>query len=168
MEVNFNIKYHDANMPKLERIGGDKSNWTDLRACSIKVIGQDGVVDYGNDFSTVEYKMGDTVVIDFGISIDMTDNKTGKEYVGNISPRSSTFKNFGLFLTNSVGRIDTVYAGDNDHWMGQFLAMRDGSVSKYDRVAQFDVREQSPLIKFTEVETLGKNSRGSYGSTGVK
>lgn len=167
-KIKFNIKYHNENMPKLELIGEDKSNWIDLRVNTVKVISTNGNVSEYTDFETVSYKMGDTVFVDFGVSIDMTDIETGKEYVANVYPRSSTFKNYGLFLSNSVGCIDHSYRGNNDTWKGMFIAMRDGQLCKFDRVAQFEVCEKSPLIQFVETDDLGNDGRGGYGSTGTK
>ena len=50
-----------------------------------------------------------------------------------------------------------------------FIALRDGKVSYNDRLLQFDI---SPVwIKkddLVEVETLGNENRGGYGTTGVK
>ena len=40
--------------------------------------------------------------------------KLPKGYEAIIAPRSSTFKNWGLIQTNSIGVIDSTYNGDND------------------------------------------------------
>ena len=39
-----------------------------------------------------------------------------KGYEALVVPRSSTFKNFGIIQTNSIGVIDEKYCGDNDQW----------------------------------------------------
>lgn len=92
-----------------------------------------------------------------------------KGFKANVYPRSSLFKNYGLILTNSVGQIDNSYNGDEDEWKGMFIALRDGKVSYNDRLLQFDI---SPVwIKkddLVEVEILGNENRGGYGTTGVE
>ena len=90
-------------------------------------------------------------------------------YTTYVVPRSSTFKHYGIILVNSIGVIDSSYCGDEDEWKGMFIALRDGKVSYNDRLLQFDI---SPVwIKkddLVEVETLGNENRGGYGTTGVK
>lgn len=74
------IIYHDPNMPKLEFIEG-KSDWIDLRTRT------------GGTF-----KAGDFALIDLGVSMKLPEG-----YEAHIAPRSSTFKNYGIIQTNSVG-----------------------------------------------------------------
>ena len=74
------IIYHDPNMPKLEFIEG-KSDWIDLRA---RIGGT--------------FKAGDFALIDLGVSMKLPEG-----YEAHIAPRSSTFKNWGIIQTNSVG-----------------------------------------------------------------
>ena len=96
-------------------------------------------------------------------------------YEAIIAPRSSTFKNLGLFLTNGIGIIDNAYHGDNDIW--QFPArceeqrtMMNGKagtlVRKNDRICQFRLLENQPRISFAEVDHLEGEDRGGFGSTG--
>lgn len=77
--LNIDIVYHNPNMPKLEKI--DKGDWIDLRA------------SVGGAF-----KKGDFALIDLGVSMRLPDG-----YEAHIAPRSSTFKNWGIIQTNSVG-----------------------------------------------------------------
>ena len=158
------VKYHDPDMPKLEYVGGaDKSNWMDLRAVKVTVIKPSGEVKTYVGFDEVTYKRDDLLKVSFGIRAELPE---GTEAY--IIPRSSLFQNYGLFLTNHFGLIDRSYCGDNDVWMGQFLAMRDGKLSKYDRLAQFRIQQRMDDFTIEEVETLGNADRGSYGSTGIK
>ena len=96
-----------------------------------------------------------------------------KGYEAHVLPRSSTFKNYGLIMVNSMGVIDCSYNGDNDVW--QFPALccesRHGGVTvvrKGDRICQFRIAKNQPAIEFEEVEHLGNESRGGFGSTGVE
>ena len=155
--LNFNIRYVDDLVPRLQRF---KGNCYDVTAEGISV---NGVPCYD---TVTEYKAGDVLFIKFGFAIDMTDTVTGIKYVGDVKPRSSTFKNYGLILTNSVGMIDNEYNGDDDSWCGMFYAVKDGSITIHDRIAQIEFRKEAEHVLFTSVDTLNNNSRGGYGSTG--
>ena len=87
-------------------------------------------------------------------------------YKANIYPRSSTYKNFGIILANSVGQVDESYCGENDQWMFPAIALRDTTINKNDRICQFEIQRIQPEIEFEEVEHLDKVSRGGIGSTG--
>ena len=56
-------------------------------------------------------KAGEFKLIPLGIAM-----KLPKGYEAHVVPRSSTFKNFGILQTNSMGIIDETYCGDNDQW----------------------------------------------------
>lgn len=109
----------------------------------------------------VTYKAGDTVVIDFGVAMELP-----KGYEAHILPRSSTFQNTGLLLTNSMGIIDNSFCGDNDFWGAKFYATKAGSIEKGHRLCQFRIMKNQPELHFKEVMTLGNADRGGYGSTG--
>ena len=87
-------------------------------------------------------------------------------FEAHIVPRSSTFKNFGIIQTNSMGVIDETYCGDNDQWHMPVLAMRDTVIHVNDRICQFRIMEHQPALMFEEVEELGNRDRGGFGSTG--
>ena len=89
-------------------------------------------------------------------------------YEAEIKPRSGTFKQTGLLLTNSVGCIDESYKGNNDEWLAVFYATRDGYISEFDRLLQFRINEKMPKLVFNEVDVLENEDRSGYGSTGVK
>ena len=109
----------------------------------------------------VEYKAGDTVVIDFGVAMELP-----KGFEAHLLPRSSTFQNTGLLLTNSMGIIDNSFCGDNDYWGAKFYATKDGKIEKGQRLCQFRILENQPSIHLEKVEKLGNEDRGGYGSTG--
>ena len=85
-----------------------------------------------------------------------------------IAPRSSTFKNFGLLQTNSVGVVDGSYCGDNDEWKAPMLATRDVLIRKGDRICQFRIVKNQPELVFEQVEHLAAKDRGGFGSTGIR
>lgn len=135
------IKYF-ANINKIEKI--EKGDWIDLHSAE-----------------EVELKAGEFKLISLGVAMQLP-----KGYEAHIVPRSSTFKNFGIIQTNHQGVIDESYCGDNDIWKFPALAIRDTVIHKNDRICQFRIVEKMPKINFREVEILGNENRGGFGSTG--
>ena len=136
------IKYFDKEIDKIEKI--NKGDLIDLRAAE-----------------TVEMKKGDFKLIKLGVGMKLPDG-----YKANMYPRSSTYKNFGIILANSVGQIDNSYSGDSDEWKFPAIALRDTVIHKNDRICQFEIQKIQPEITFEEVEHLDEESRGGIGSTG--
>ena len=137
------IKYFTDKIEKLDYIDG-KSDWIDLRASE-----------------EVELKAGEFKLIPLGVAMEIP-----KGCEGHLAPRSSTFKTWGLIQTNSIGVIDCSYCGDDDMWRMPVYATRDTVIHVNDRIAQFRIIENQPKIVFEEVESLGNDSRGGFGSTG--
>ena len=137
------IKYFDNEINKIEKI--NKGDLIDLRAAE-----------------TVGMKKGEFRLIKLGVGMKLPDG-----YKANMYPRSSTYKNFGIILANSVGQIDNSYSGDNDEWKFPALALRDTIIHKNDRICQFEIQKIQPEIEFVEVEHLDAESRGGIGSTGT-
>lgn len=142
---HIQIKYHDPNMPKLEFIDG-KSDWIDLRA------------RYGGEF-----KAGDFALIDLGVSMKLPEG-----YEAHMAPRSSTFKNYGIIQTNSVGVVDNSYSGTNDIWKMPCYFTRDAVISPYDRICQFRIMKKMNGVEFNEADELDSVNRDGFGSSGVK
>lgn len=136
------IKYH-TNIDRIKKI--EVGNWIDLR-CAEQIYLEAG-----------QYKM-----IPLGVSMELP-----KGYEALVVPRSSTFKNYGVILVNSMGVIDESYNGDNDEWKFLAYALRDTCVPKNERICQFRIIKHQPDIEFVEVDSLGNDDRGGIGSTGV-
>ena len=83
-------------------------------------------------------------------------------------PRSSTFKNYGILQTNSMGVVDYSYRGDNDQWRMPAYATRDVTIEKGARICQFRIMKNQPTLEFIRVEHLDGPDRGGFGSTGTK
>lgn len=141
--LNIDIVYHNPNMPKLEKI--DKGDWIDLRA------------SVGGSF-----KAGDFALIDLGISMRLPDG-----YEAHIAPRSSTFKNWGIIQTNSIGIVDNSYSGTNDVWKMPCFFTRDIVIEPNDRICQFRIVKKMEPVSFTEVTEINSTNRGGFGSTGT-
>ena len=142
--LNVDVIYHNPNMPKLEKI--DKGDWIDLRA------------SVGGSF-----KAGDFALIDLGVSMRLPDG-----YEAHIAPRSSTFKNYGIIQTNSIGIVDNSYSGTNDVWKMPCFFTRNTVIEPNDRICQFRIVKKMEPVSFTEVTELNSTDRGGFGSSGRK
>lgn len=139
------IKYLSNEIEKLKYIDG-KSDWIDLRSAE-----------------NVRLKKGEFKLISLGVAMELPEG-----YEAHIVPRSSTFIKFGIIQTNHLGVIDETYCGNEDVWKYPALAMRDTEIFINDRICQFRIVKHQPTIKFDEVEDLGNEMRGGFGSTGVQ
>ena len=110
---------------------------------------------------TIHMERGEFRILPFNISMKMPDG-----YEGHIVPRSSTCKNWGLLMANSMGIIENDYCGDDDVWGFPAYATRTVTIPEGTRIAQFRIERTMGLIKFEAVPTLGYENRGGYGSTG--
>ena len=143
MVVPLKVKYFSEDIEKLRYIDG-KSDWIDLRASE-----------------DIELKKGEFKLIPLGIAVELP---TG--YEAHMIPRSSTYKNFHILQTNSMGLIDESYCGDNDQWYFPALAIEDTVIHKNDRICQFRIMKHQPELQIIEVEHLTGADRGGIGSTG--
>ena len=141
--MNIRIKYFTDEIERLRYVDG-KSDWIDLRAAK-----------------EVELKEGEFALIPLEVAMELPAG-----YEAHVVPRSSTFKNFGIIQTNSMGVIDETYCGDNDQWFFPAYALRDTVIHVNDRICQFRIMEHQPAVTFEETEKLGNEDRGGHGSTG--
>ena len=141
--MKIKVKYFTDKIEKLKYIDG-KSDWIDLRAAK-----------------DIEMKAGEFALIPLGVAMELPDG-----YEAHVVPRSSTFKNFGIILTNSMGIIDETYCGNNDQWHFPAYALCDTVIHTNDRICQFRIMEHQPAIEFNEVYNLSNEDRGGIGSTG--
>ena len=149
--MKIKIKYK-ADIQKIEKIAN--GDWIDLRAARDMFI-TEGTAD----------------MIPLGVAIELP-----KGYEAIVLPRSSTFKNFGVIMTNSAGVIDNSYCGDDDQWHFPAYCLKgteikDGRrgtmIPKDARIAQFRILENQPELEIEEAESLGNKNRGGFGSTGI-
>ena len=122
------VKYFQEDMEELCYVAG-KSDWIDLRAAQ-----------------EVSLKAGEFRLIPLGVAIALPQG-----YEAHIAPRSSTFKNYGILQTNSVGVVDCSYCGDNDQWHMPVYATRDVTIEKGARICQFRIMKNQPQLHFTRV-----------------
>lgn len=141
--VEIKVKYFSEDMEPLCYVDG-KSDWIDLRAAA-----------------EVQLKAGEFRLIPLGVAIALPEG-----YEAHITPRSSTFKNYGILQANSLGVVDHAYCGDGDQWHMPVYATRDVTIERHARICQFRIMENQPALRFTRVERLEGPDRGGFGSTG--
>ena len=139
------IRYLSDKIEKLRAIEG-KSDWIDLRAAE-----------------DVSLKAGEFRLIPLGVAMELPEG-----YEAHVAPRSSTFRNFGIVMVNSVGVVDSSYRGDNDEWFVPVYALRDTEIHVNDRICQFRIMKNQPAIRFEECDHLEGENRGGFGSTGIR
>lgn len=109
---------------------------------------------------------GQTVKIPLGFAMKLPDG-----WHALINMRSSTWKKWGLCLTNQTGIIDNAYCGNADEWILSVYrpnSFKDcpETIPAGTRLAQFRLEPDSPEIKFEPVDNLESENRGGFGSTG--
>ena len=137
------VKYFVDGIDELCYVAG-KSDWIDLHLAE-----------------EVTLKAGEFRLLPLGVAIALPEG-----YEAHIVPRSSTFKNYGILQTNSIGVVDCSYCGDNDQWRMPVYATRDVTIEKNARICQFRIMQNQPPLRFTRVERLDGPDRGGFGSTG--
>ena len=138
------VRYHKELCPELiEMVKNPIGDFIDLRSAENVKLGQ-------NQFK----------LISLGVSIQLPEG-----YHAEVVPRSSTYKNFGIIMSNSIGIIDESYCGDNDIWMFPAIALRDTEIKVNDRICQFRIVKNRD-INIEVVDKLDNKDRGGIGSTG--
>ena len=141
--MEIKVHYLSEEIEELRYIYG-KSDWIDLRSAR-----------------NISLKKGEFCLIPLGIAVELPAG-----YEAHIVPRSSTFKNFGIIQTNSMGIIDETYCGNGDQWHFPAYALRDTEIHVNDRICQFRIMEHQPALTFVKTERLAGQDRGGFGSTG--
>ena len=151
--LTISVKYNDADLHRLKKI--ENGDWIDLYCAEDVVLHKD------------EFKL-----ISLGVVIELPDG-----YEAHMVPRSSTFKNYGIIMTNSVGIIDNSYKGPNDVWRFPAYCVQpksfvDGEnvtvIHKNDRICQFRLVKNMDKVRINEIKIVKAiSSRGGIGSTGI-
>ena len=119
------------------------------------------VSDAGFDLTCTRYEVtnGELFTYHTDIAVEIPDG-----YVGLLFPRSSIYKQ-DLFLTNSVGVIDSGFRGEVTVKFRPHLFAK--PYDKGDRIAQMIIMPY-PHVDLVEVDELSDSDRGEggYGSTG--
>ncbi len=152
-----------------------KGEWVDLRSrTSVVYEGPYANILKQKDNVKQRNLVFNAVKVPLNIAVELP-----KGYEAIIASRSSTFKNFGMVMSNSIGVVDYSYRGDNDEWKWFGIPFRGGVVNKGDAVCQFKIQLSqkatmwqkikwlfSNKIEFEFVDKLNDNNRGGFGTTG--
>lgn len=179
MKLKIKVKRLNKNINLPEVI--DKGDFIDLRAAESVTMHapQAGTLKRhkvnGSEFSHRDVEF-DFKLIPLGVAMELP-----KGFIAVLTPRSSTFKKYGITQANSIGVIDQTYCGDNDEWKFPAIAYRDTLIPEGDRICQFEIRLSqkatvwqklkwllSSGIKIVEVESLSAPDRNGFGITGIK
>ena len=139
--INYKIDDPDLIAPEKIEIG----DWIDLRADR-----------------RYELKNNEAALISLGIAMKIPDG-----YEAILAPRSSTYKHWGLTMTDSFGVMDNSFSGNNDIWLFPALAHRDTVIEKNDRICQFRIQKKMPKVILNRVTKLDGEDRGGIGTTGT-
>lgn len=142
--MQIKIKYSDG----VEEIKqAHEGEWYDLRAAE-----------------DVTMWSGDFAMISLGVAMELPE---GFEAI--VAPRSSTFQKYGIIMTNGIGVIDHAYCGDDDIWHFPAYKVKGEPVKiqKNDRIAQFRILYHQPSYDIIRVDSLNRENRGGFGSTGT-
>lgn len=152
-----------------------KGDWIDLRSAEDVTL----EAPYAGQLNRPEHKYRSVIfdehLIPLGVAMELPEG-----YEAHIVARSSTFKNFGIILSNGKGIVDSVYNGDNDQWFAPVIALRDTKINKGDRICQFRIMLSQKAtvwqrikdvfsggVKLEFVDYLGNPDRSGHGSTGI-
>ncbi len=114
---------------------------------------------YAREDTTI--KPGEVKLIPLNVAIEIP-----KGYFILLANRSSTYK-LGITCVNGIGVGDHDYCGDNDEYMFPALNFTNKvvKIEKGSRCCQMLILPVAN-VKIQEVEKLGNENRGGFGSTG--
>lgn len=155
----------------------EKGDWIDLRAAEDVEIALPSAKreQQVNNVKLRKVTINNQLV-SLGVAI-----KLPKGYEAIVAPRSSSYKNFGVILSNSIGVIDNSYCGPDDIWKFNAIALKPCTIKKGDRICQFRIQLSQKATIWQKIKWLFTNgvrikvihkfndkNRGGIGSTGVK
>lgn len=179
MKLKIKVKRLNKNIPLPEVF--EQGDWIDLRAAeSVSLMAPQAGTLKRSKIDGVEFAHRDvsfdSKLIGLGVAMRLP-----KGFEAVVVSRSSTYKNFGVVLSNSEGIIDNSYCGDNDEWKYNAIALRDTAINEGDRICQFKIQLSqkatmwqkikwllSSGVKIVEVDELSNPDRDGIGSTGIK
>lgn len=151
------IKIHEEICtPQFNKEG----DWIDLRSAEDVEI---KAPIFNVHTNQIEFQTG---LIELGVSMKLPEG-----YEAHVLPRSSTLKNFGIIMSNSMGIVDNTYSGTNDIWRFPYIGIKAGTIKKGDRIAQFRIipsQFKDSNVYFSKEDELDSKDRGGIGSTGIK
>lgn len=173
MKLKIKVKeLTEGCMPKII----NKGDLIDLRAAEDYTFkAPQAGIQYQKDNQKYRDVSFDEQSIKLGVAMQLPKGMMAK-----LKGRSSLTKKHGVVMCCS-GEIDNSYNGNEDEWLFRVFAIREGIIHKGDRICQFEIVPNqkatmwqkfkwlfSSGVELIKVNDLNENSRGGFGSTGVK
>lgn len=98
-DIDVRYKTLNSEVPPLQKIA--KGDWIDLYIATIEIIDEPFISKVKRKLGILkdyQYDKGTTLLFNLGIAMELPVG-----YESYITPRSSTFKKYGLILTNGIG-----------------------------------------------------------------
>lgn len=174
MRLKIKVKVlTEGCMPEINPSG----DWIDLRSAQdVDIRAAQAGVQYQENNEKYRDVIIPVTYIPLGVSMELPQ---GFEAI--IASRSSGPKKLRVFIPNGQGIVDNAYNGNDDQWHYVASSMENTSIKKGDRICQFRIQLSqkatmwqklkwlfSSGIKLIEVNDLGDENRGGFGTTGVK
>lgn len=174
MKLKIKVKVlTEGCMPVINENG----DWIDLRAAQdMEIRAAQAGVQYQENNEKYRDVAIPVVYIPLGVAMELPQ---GFEAI--IASRSSGPKKLKIFIPSGKGIVDNIYNGNDDQWHYVASPMENTSIKKGDRICQFRIQLSqkatmwqkikwllSSGIELVEVDDLGDNNRGGFGTSGVK
>ena len=174
MKLKIKVKVlAEGCMPQIS----DRGDWVDLKAAQdVDIKAAQAEVQYQENNEKYRDVTIPVTYIPLGVAMELPQ---GFEAI--IASRSSGPKKLKVFIPNGQGIVDNVYNGNDDQWHYIASPMENASIKKGDRICQFRIQLSqkatmwqklkwlfSSGIELVEVDDLGDDNRGGFGSIGVK
>lgn len=174
MKLKIKVKVlTEGCMPEINPSG----DWIDLRSAQdVDIRAAQAGVQYQENNEKYRDVIIPVTYIPLGVAMELPQ---GFEAI--IASRSSGPKKLKVFIPNGQGIVDNVYNGNDDQWHYVASPMENASIKKGDRICQFRIQLSqkatmwqklkwlfSSGIKLVEVNDLGDENRGGFGTSGVQ
>lgn len=155
----------------------DRGDWVDLKAAQdVDIRAAQAGVQYQENNEKYRDVAIPVTYIPLGVAMELPQ---GFEAI--IASRSSGPKKLKIFTPTGLGIVDNIYNGNDDQWCYIASPVENASIKKGDRICQFRIQLSqkatmwqklkwlfSSGVKFVEVDDLGGENRGGFGTSGVK
>lgn len=174
MKLKIKVKVlAEGCMPEINPSG----DWIDLRSAQdIDIRAAQAGVQYQENNEKYRDVTIPVTYIPLGVAMELPQ---GFEAI--IASRSSGPKKLKIFIPSGKGIVDNTYNGNDDQWHYVASPMENTSIKKGDRICQFRIQLSqkattwqklkwlfSSGIKLVEVNDLGDENRGGFGTSGVQ
>ena len=94
-------------------------------------------------------------IISLGVAMELPEG-----YYAQVVPRSSTCKNHGIIMANSIGIIEHSYCENDDVWGFPAVAIRHTKIPKGTRICQIHLVTRDEPVALEPLSDVGNPNRG--------